>query len=123
MSFQEVVRLLPEPSRNLVLAAAKDVDAGPSTMYGASEKDAAEMKTWIEKASKPDEVFESNIKVECENYLDLEAKVLIFIKSLDAHLVSRTFLVSNYLTAADVAIYGALHPFIVCPWPILLRDC
>ena len=34
-------------------------------------------------------------------------------KSLDSHLVSRTFLVSNYLTAADVAVYGALHPVIV----------
>jgi aminoacyl tRNA synthase complex-interacting multifunctional protein 1 len=40
---------------------------------------------------------------------------LYTLKSLDAHLVSRTFLVSNYLTAADVAVYGALHPVIVRP--------
>jgi aminoacyl tRNA synthase complex-interacting multifunctional protein 1 len=33
---------------------------------------------------------------------------------LDSHLVPRTYLVSNYLTAADVALYGALHPVIVC---------
>lgn len=31
------------------------------------------------------------------------------IQSLDAQLVPHTYLVSNYLTAADVAVYGALR--------------
>ena len=34
-------------------------------------------------------------------------------QSLDTHLVPRTYLVSNYLTAADVAVYGALRPIFV----------
>lgn len=36
-------------------------------------------------------------------------------QSLDTHLVPRTYLVSNYLTAADVAVYGALRPTFVRP--------
>ncbi|KAJ7603939.1 hypothetical protein FB45DRAFT_1085190 [Roridomyces roridus] len=32
------------------------------------------------------------------------------LKTLDTQLIPRTFLVSNYLTAADIAMYGALHP-------------
>ena len=35
------------------------------------------------------------------------------VQSLDTHLVPRTYLVSNYLTAADVAVYGALRPIFV----------
>jgi aminoacyl tRNA synthase complex-interacting multifunctional protein 1 len=35
-------------------------------------------------------------------------------QELDSQLVPRTYIVSNYLTAADVALYGALHPVIVC---------
>jgi glutathione S-transferase len=40
-------------------------------------------------------------------------------QSLDAHLVPRTYLVGNDLTAADVAVYGALQPIFVRT----LRDC
>jgi len=32
---------------------------------------------------------------------------------LESVLVPRTYIVSNYLTAADVALYGALHPTLV----------
>ena len=35
-------------------------------------------------------------------------------QDLEASLVPRTYLVSNYFTAADVALYGALHPSLVC---------
>lgn len=58
MSSQEVVAQLAEPLRNLVLAAAKD-----TILFGSTEKDIAEVKTWVEKASKADAVNESNIKV------------------------------------------------------------
>lgn len=34
-------------------------------------------------------------------------------QELDTQLTPRTYLVSNYLTAADVALYGALHPVLV----------
>ncbi|KAJ7175850.1 hypothetical protein C8R46DRAFT_1079796, partial [Mycena filopes] len=36
------------------------------------------------------------------------------LKTLDTQLVPHTYLVNNYLTAADVALYGALHPTIAC---------
>ncbi len=35
-------------------------------------------------------------------------------QDLEASLVPRTYLVANYFTAADVALYGALHPILVC---------
>jgi hypothetical protein len=37
-------------------------------------------------------------------------------QALDFYLISRTFLVSNYLTVADVVMYAALHPIIVSFW-------
>ena len=36
------------------------------------------------------------------------------VQDLEASLVPRTYLVANYFTAADVALYGALHPVVVC---------
>ena len=36
------------------------------------------------------------------------------VQDLEASLIPRTYLVSNYFTAADVALYGALHPSLVC---------
>lgn len=33
---------------------------------------------------------------------------------MESVLVPRTYIVSNYLTTADVALYGALHPTLVC---------
>ncbi|KIJ54689.1 hypothetical protein M422DRAFT_24595 [Sphaerobolus stellatus SS14] len=91
MSTKEIVHTLSAPIRNLVLAATKD--AG-SSIFGASEKDEAEVKAWIEKAGKEDVRSEEGVK------------------TLDSHLLSRTYLVSNYLTAADIAIYGAVYPLI-----------
>ncbi|KAH9002584.1 nucleic acid-binding protein [Lactarius hatsudake] len=57
-----------------------------------SEKDKAEITQWTERAAQP-------------NFAEPDA-----LPSLDALLVPRTYLVGNYLTAADVAVYGALQP-------------
>lgn len=38
---------------------------------------------------------------------------MFYDQDLDATLTPKTYLVNNYLTAADVALYGALHPTIV----------
>ncbi|KAH8998577.1 nucleic acid-binding protein [Lactarius akahatsu] len=57
-----------------------------------SEKDKAEIAQWTERAAQP-------------NFAEPDA-----LPSLDALLVPRTYLVGNYLTAADVAVYGALQP-------------
>lgn len=56
------------------------------------EKDKAEIAQWTEKAAQP-------------NFAEPNA-----LSSLDAYLVPRTYLVGNDLTAADVAVYGALQP-------------
>jgi hypothetical protein len=61
MSSQELIHRLTGPLRSLVLSATKDTD---STVFGTSEQDAAEVITWVEKASKADIVDQSSIKVE-----------------------------------------------------------
>ena len=45
------------------------------------------------------------------------------VQSLDSHLVPRTYLVNNYLTAADVAVYGALRPIFVRRLPLIGCRC
>ena len=35
------------------------------------------------------------------------------MQDLEGQLTSKTYLVSNYFTAADVSLYGALHPIVV----------
>ena len=61
MYSQESIGRLAEPLRNLVLSATKNAE---SSIFGASDQDAAEVKTWIEKASKADIVDGKSIKVE-----------------------------------------------------------
>ncbi|TFK91134.1 nucleic acid-binding protein [Polyporus arcularius HHB13444] len=87
MSVQAALAKLPSPLRDLVTGAAQD-----GSDFGKSEKDKAEVAEWIDKAAQGD-------VAKPENFKDLEAA-----------LVPRTYLVSNYFTAADVALYGALHP-------------
>lgn len=38
---------------------------------------------------------------------------LIVVQKLDAELTPKTYLVNNVFSAADVALYGALHPTLV----------
>ncbi|KAI0051153.1 nucleic acid-binding protein [Auriscalpium vulgare] len=84
MSTQAVTAKLSPPLRVLVSGFVLD--------SGNSEKDTAEVADWIDKVANGD--FD---KPEG-------------LKALDAQLLPRTYIVSNKLTAADVAIYGALHP-------------
>ncbi|ETW81567.1 hypothetical protein HETIRDRAFT_318800 [Heterobasidion irregulare TC 32-1] len=88
MSSAAAVSKLQSPLRDLVLGATQD----GSQDFGKSEKDKTEVTGWIEKVAQGDIV-----KPEA-------------LKDLDAQLVPLTYVVSNYLTAADVAVYGALHP-------------
>lgn len=90
MASNASLSILPSPLRDLVAAAApRDED------FGANEKDKAEVSDWILKVAKGEIAQPSSVK------------------DLDATLKPRTYLVSNYLTAADVALYGALHPTLV----------
>jgi len=78
------IQKLPSPLKDLVLRGTPEL--------GKSDKDKAEVVEWIEKVAQGDIVKPAGVK------------------ELDSQLVQRTYIVSNYLTAADVALYGALHP-------------
>ncbi|KAF8133668.1 hypothetical protein EV363DRAFT_1430225 [Boletus edulis] len=84
MSYEASLSKLPQPLKDLVANAQADT--------GRTDTDKQEVVSWIDK------VAAGNV-VKSENFSDLEST-----------LVPRTYIVSNYLTAADVALYGALHP-------------
>ncbi|EGN98402.1 hypothetical protein SERLA73DRAFT_56560 [Serpula lacrymans var. lacrymans S7.3] len=84
MSFEASVAGLFSPIKDLVLNANENV--------GKTENDQVEVAGWIAKVGQGDIVKPEGLK------------------DLDTQLIPRTYLVSNYLTAADVALYGALHP-------------
>ncbi|TFK40645.1 hypothetical protein BDQ12DRAFT_601097 [Crucibulum laeve] len=90
MSFQSAVSKLNSPVKDLVLAVTRD----GTELIGEFDKDQAEVASWIEKTSQGDLVAEGNLK------------------DLNTLLVPRTYIATNYLTAADVALYGALHPIV-----------
>ncbi|KAL5486020.1 ARC1_1 [Sanghuangporus weigelae] len=87
MASNAVISALSSPLRDLVVAASpRDED------FGVNEKDKAEVSEWISKVAQGNIVQPSAMR------------------DLDTTLTPKTYLVSNYLTAADVALYGALHP-------------
>ncbi|KAI0926956.1 hypothetical protein AcW1_007664 [Taiwanofungus camphoratus] len=87
MSSAAALSKLDVPLRSLVANAATD----GSKDFGRSEKDKTQVAEWIEKIAQGDIAKPERLK------------------DLDSELTPRTYLVSNYLTAADVALYGALH--------------
>ncbi|KAG5645467.1 hypothetical protein DXG03_006012 [Asterophora parasitica] len=89
MSFQAAFSKLPTPTKELVAA----VTADGTRHIGESEKEQAEVAEWIDKAGQADVASEANVQM------------------LNTTLLPRTYLVANQLTAADVALYGALHPY------------
>jgi len=84
MSYEASLSKLPYPLKDLV------TNVQAST--GRTDADKLEVVSWIDK------VTAGNIG-ESESFLDLES-----------FLVPRTYIVSNYLTVADVALYGVLRP-------------
>ncbi|TBU62338.1 hypothetical protein BD310DRAFT_811399 [Dichomitus squalens] len=90
MSVQASIAKLAPPLRDLVSGVVQD----GSEDFGKSENDKAEVAQWI------DTVAQGHV-AKAENLKDLEAS-----------LVPRTYLVANYFTAADSALYGALHPVV-----------
>ncbi|KAI0086542.1 hypothetical protein BDY19DRAFT_894826 [Irpex rosettiformis] len=82
------VTKLQSPLKELVAGATHD----GSSEFGRNEKDKKEVEEWIERVAGGEVV-----KAEA-------------LKDLEAQLVPKTYVVSNYFTAADVALYGALHP-------------
>ncbi|KAF7299042.1 hypothetical protein MIND_00852500 [Mycena indigotica] len=88
MDFQASVSKLSSPVKDLVLSVTQN----GTQHVGAQETDTLAVNEWIGKIAQGDLVNESGLK------------------TLNTELVPKTYLVSNYLTAADVALYGTLHP-------------
>ncbi|KZT12021.1 nucleic acid-binding protein [Laetiporus sulphureus 93-53] len=88
MASLTTITKLPVSLRNLVEQSVSD----GSKDFGKDEKDKTLVAEWIEK------IVEGEI---------VKPQTL---KDLDRQLTPRTYLVSNYYTVADTALYGALHP-------------
>ncbi|KAJ3486665.1 hypothetical protein NLI96_g4072 [Meripilus lineatus] len=91
MSLQAAITKLQSPIKELVEGVTNS-DQGSSTIAGKTEKDQAEVAGWIEKIAGGEVPKQDGLK------------------DLDAQLTPKTYVVGNYLTAADVALYAALHP-------------
>ncbi|KAL0578635.1 G4 quadruplex nucleic acid binding protein [Marasmius crinis-equi] len=90
MSLPASVSKLASPIKELVQSVA---ESDPS-LLGKTDNDKKEVEGWIEKVGE-------GSAVKPDNYRDLEST-----------LTPRTYIATNYFTAADVALYGALHPII-----------
>ncbi|KAJ8581996.1 nucleic acid-binding protein [Rhizopogon salebrosus TDB-379] len=84
MSYESSVSRLPSQLKDLVVNAQVNV--------GKTDADKAEVIKWIEMVAEGEIVKPSALP------------------DLETQLIPRTYIVNNYLTAADVALYGALHP-------------
>ncbi|KAF8964226.1 hypothetical protein BDZ97DRAFT_1660529 [Flammula alnicola] len=90
MSLHSAISKLQPPVRDLVLSVTRD----GKDLIGQTEADEKEVIGWIDKTSQGNLVTENNLK------------------DLDTILVPKTYIATNYLTAADVALYGTLHPIV-----------
>ncbi|THH01578.1 hypothetical protein EW026_g1163 [Hermanssonia centrifuga] len=88
MSSTTAIAKLHSPLKELVEGATKE----GSAEFGKSEKDKAEVTEWIERVAAGEAAKPENLK------------------GLDEKLTPRTYIVNEYLTVADVALYAALHP-------------
>lgn len=100
---------LPDSTRSLVLNATKNSPAA----FGNTEEDTTQISTWLQKANGRELTTRAGLKV-CSKLISW---IFILIvpsgKSLESHLLSRTYLVGNSLTAADIVVYATLHAIIV----------
>ena len=111
MSFKIAVAKLKSPTQDLVLSVTRD----GHEFLGENEADANDVLEWIDKMGHEGFLTENGLKV-CLNNL-LVKYHLSFVdydcQDLDSLLVPKTYIATNYLTAADVAFYGSLHPIFV----------
>ena len=90
MASKAALASLPSPLRDLVAAATPNEQD-----YGTTDQDKAEVKDWISKVAEGEIVKPSSSE------------------KLNTILTPKTYIVGNTFTAADVALYGALHPTLV----------
>ncbi|KDR82682.1 hypothetical protein GALMADRAFT_238170 [Galerina marginata CBS 339.88] len=90
MALQSAISKLRSPVRDLVVSVTRD----GQELGGQNEADQKEVIRWIEKTSLGNLVNQNNLK------------------DLDTLLIPKTYIATGYVTAADVALYGELHPFV-----------
>jgi len=89
MSAQASLGNLPQPIREVVEKASEG-----DHYFGRTEKDKGEVVQWTTKVAQGAVSSEEGLK------------------NLESTLTSRTFLIGNELTAADVAVYASLYPIL-----------
>lgn len=113
MSFKASVAKLKSPIQDLVLSVTRD----GREFLGENEADANSVLEWIDKMSheSPSLLTESGLKVCLDDLLIIYHLSFVHYdcQDLDSLLLFKTYLATNYLTAADVACYGSLHPIFV----------
>jgi len=117
MSFKTAVTKLKSPIQDLVLSVTRD----GHEFLGENEADANDVLKWIDEMSHERFLTKSGLQVYLDNLLIIIYH-LSFVdcdcQDLDSSLVPKTYLATNYLTAADVACYGSLHPVFVSTHPL-----
>jgi aminoacyl tRNA synthase complex-interacting multifunctional protein 1 len=109
MSFKAAVLKLKSPIRDLVLSVTRD----GHEFLGENEADANDVLEWIDKMSREGFLTESELKV-CLYMISLCIISIDYdFQDLDTLLVPKTYIATNYLTAADVAFYGSLYSVFV----------
>ena len=116
MSFKTAVAKLKSPIQDLVLFVTRD----GHEFLGENEADANDVLKWIDKMSHEEFFTESGLKVRLDDLLIIYHLSFVYYdcQNLDSLLVPKTYIAANYLTAADVACYGSLHPIFVSTYSI-----
>jgi aminoacyl tRNA synthase complex-interacting multifunctional protein 1 len=114
MSFQTTLAKLKPPIQDLVLSVTRD----GHEFLGENEADAKEVLEWIDKMSHEGFLTESGLKVCLDEFIIYHLSFDCDCQDLDSLLVPKTYIATNYLTAADVAFYGSLHPMLVSTYSI-----
>ena len=115
MSFKAAVAKLKSPVQDLVNSL------NGQEFLGQNEADANDIVEWIDKLSHEGFLPESGLKVSLDDLLIICHLNFVSYdrQNLDNLLVPKTYLATNYLTAADVACYGSLHPIFVSTYIFL----
>jgi aminoacyl tRNA synthase complex-interacting multifunctional protein 1 len=116
MSFETAVAKLKSPIQDLVLSVTRN----GHEFLGENEADANNVLEWIDKISHEGFLTESGLKVCLDDLFIIYHLSFVDYDSqdLDNLLVPKTYIATNYLTAADVAFYGSLHPMFVSTYSL-----
>jgi aminoacyl tRNA synthase complex-interacting multifunctional protein 1 len=87
-----IISQFPSPIRDLVESVSAS-NTAELNAFGKSDQERKDVEEWLAKVAATQ--YDENS-----------------LKDLDATLAPKTFLVGSSLTAADVALYGALHPIV-----------